>query len=194
MDQTIVTRIFFSLAVFSLLCVAAALLLGMYVGDLHSVMDAGVSDSDRQTIIDRAVAHRLAGLAAALVVVLVNSIAVTYFIGTGRWCKEVIERYSLDPELLTHSKAIKRRAFPWAVSSMLFMVGVVALGAAADPGTGLPNTAEWVLPHFPGSLAILGLLGVAYIVLAANIRAHYDVINQIVTEVRRIRRERGLDV
>ena len=74
------------------------------------------------------------------------------------------------------------------------MVGVVALGAAADPGTGLPNTAEWVLPHFLGSLAIVGLLGVAYIVLATNIRAHYGVINEIVTEVRRIRRERGLDV
>jgi hypothetical protein len=189
-----VTRIFFSLAIFSLLCVAAALLLGLYVGDLHSVIDASLSDSERQTIIDRAVAHRLAGLAAALVVVLVNSIAVTYFIGTGRWCKEVVERYALDPALITRSKAIKRRAFPWAVSSMLLMVGVVAMGAAADPGTGLPNTAEWVLPHFLASLAIVGLLGVAYFVLASNIRAHYGVINEIVAEVRRIRQERGLDV
>jgi hypothetical protein len=189
-----VTRIFFSLAVFSLLCVAAALLLGLYIGDLHGLMAADLSASERQVTIDRATAHRLAGLAAALVVILVNSIAVTYFIGTGRWCKEVVERYALDRELLGRSLAIKRRAFPWAIFSMLAMVGVVALGAAADPGTGLKDTEDWVLPHFAGSLALVGLLLAAYVVLAAKIRDHYDVINEIVAEVRRIRQERGLEV
>ena len=38
----------------------------------------------------------LTGTSAALAVVFVHSIAVTYFIGTSRWCKEVTETYQLD--------------------------------------------------------------------------------------------------
>ena len=40
--------------------------------------------------------HRLTGMAAALGVVFVESVVVTYFIGTSRWCKEVSETYQLD--------------------------------------------------------------------------------------------------
>jgi hypothetical protein len=47
----------------------------------------------------RAAVHILLGVLAALVTVLVNSISVTYFIGTSRWCKEVADVYHLDPEL-----------------------------------------------------------------------------------------------
>ena len=35
----------------------------------------------------RATWHRLFGILAALVALLVNSISVTYFIGTSRWCQ-----------------------------------------------------------------------------------------------------------
>ena len=59
------------------------------------------------------------GLGSALVVVFVNSIVVTYFIGTSRWCKEVVETYSLDRGLLRRSVILKRRTFPWAVMAML---------------------------------------------------------------------------
>ena len=40
--------------------------------------------------------HMLLGAAAALMTVLVNSITITYFIGTSRWCKEVCETYQLE--------------------------------------------------------------------------------------------------
>ena len=40
--------------------------------------------------------HRLTGLAAALAVVFVESVVVTYFIGTSRWCKEVVETYQFE--------------------------------------------------------------------------------------------------
>lgn len=187
-------RIFFTLAVFSLVCVAAALLLGIQVGDLHGVLDPDTPDSVRQTTIDRASVHRRAGVAAAIVVIFANSIAVTYFIGTSRWCKEVVASYSLNPELLRRSVALKRRTFPWAVSSMLMIVGVVALGASADPGTGMKDTADWVLPHFLASLVALAFLVLSFFMQASNIRAHYEVINDIMAEVRRVREERGLAV
>ena len=187
-------RIFFTLALFSLVCVAAALLLGIQVGDLHGVLDADTSDSVRQATIERASVHRRIGVAAAIVVIFANSLAVTYFIGTSRWCKEVVASYALDAELLRRSVALKRRTFPWAVSSMLMIVGVVALGAAADPGTGMQNTADWVLPHFLGSLAAIAFLVLSFFVQGSNIRAHYEVINDIMAEVRRVREERGLAV
>src|SRR5439155_21431475 len=38
--------------------------------------------------------HMLLGAAAALMTVLVNSITVTYFIGTSAWCKEVCQTYA----------------------------------------------------------------------------------------------------
>jgi len=189
-----VIRIFLMLAVFALACVAAALFLGIRVGDLHAMLDSATLPELREATIQRASVHRQAGLVAAIVVIFANSISVTYFIGTSRWCKEVVERYSLDAALLRRSIALKRRTFPWAVSSMLVVVCVAALGAAADPGTGLPNTAEWVLPHFLAALAALAFLGVSFFVQAANIRAHYAVIGDIMTEVRKAREARGLAV
>ena len=187
-------RIFFTLAVFSLICVAVALFLGVYIGDLHDVLEPDTPTSVRAATIERASLHRQIGVAAAIVVILANSLAVTYFIGTSRWCKEVVASYSLDADLLRRSVALKRRTFPWAVSSMLVIVGVVALGAAADPGTGMRDTADWVLPHFLGSLAALAFLVLSFFVQGSNIRAHYEVINEIMVEVRRVREVRGLAV
>jgi hypothetical protein len=189
-----VIRIFFTLAVFSLLCVAAAFMLGIYIGDLHGLLDPGATESVRDSTIDRASIHRRAGVAAAIVVVLANSLSVTYFIGTSRWCKEVVASYSLDSDLLRQSVTLKRRTFPWAVSSMLAIVGVVAMGASADPGTGMQNTADWVLPHFLASLAAMAFLVFSFFVQGSNIRAHYEVINAIMAEVRRVRVSRGLAV
>jgi hypothetical protein len=77
---------------------------------------------------------------------------------------------------------------------MLLMVGVVALGAAADPGTGMQHTADWVLPHFVAGLGALAFVAFSFFVQATNIRAHYDVIGEIVAEVRKVRIERGLEV
>src|SRR5215831_2165281 len=123
-------RIFTTLALLSLLAMIAALCIGLYLGDIH-----GVNDPDT---LRWAMVHRLLGVAAALAVVLVDSIVVTYFIGTNRWCKEVVETYQLHPELIDRSVALKRRTFPWALVSMLVVVGVGTLGAAADPMSGRP--------------------------------------------------------
>jgi hypothetical protein len=47
--------------------------------------------------------HFLTGLMAALAVVLVESVVVTYFIGTSRWCKEVVETYNLNTAAVEES-------------------------------------------------------------------------------------------
>ncbi len=184
-------RIFFTLAVFALLCLIVAMLLGWYVGDLQQVYS--LTGEAKTEILRRQRAHMLFGIGAALVVLLVNSIVVTYFIGAGRWCKEVVETYSLNRALVSRSQQLKRRTFPWAVFSMVAVIVVVALGGAADPTTGARSTAAWVTPHFLAALLTLAFIVVAFFVAGGNIRAHHDVINEIVAEVRRIRSERGLE-
>jgi hypothetical protein len=180
-----VTRIFTVLAWFAILLVATNLILGLTLGDIR------VADVQVQRW---ATVHRLFGVFAALAVVLVDSIVVTYFIGTSRWAKEVVETYGLDPQLIRRTTALKRRTFPWATLSMLAIVGVIALGGAADPSTNRPNTADWAMPHLLGALAGLAFIGWAFFVEWNNIYQNHAAINDIMAEVRRIRTERGLDV
>ena len=84
-------RVFFRVATFAVALLVATAGLGLWLGDLHGQTDPQV--------LRWGTVHRLSGVLAALLVVLVNSMAVTYFIGTGRWCREVVETYGLDPEI-----------------------------------------------------------------------------------------------
>ncbi len=182
----IVTRIFTTLVWFALVMMGAALVLGLWLGDLHV-------DHSEETL-RWATVHRLTGVATALVVVLVNSIVVTYFIGTSRWCKEVGETYGLDRSFILRSNQLKRRTFPWAVVGMLTVVGVIALGGAADPATGRPGTEDWVTPHLLGALTGLVLVGWVFWIEWQNIAQNQRVIADVMAEVRRIRTAKGLEV
>ena len=102
------TRILLTLAILSLVLLVAALTMGLSVGDLYHAPGA---DTLRMATV-----HRLTGIAAALGVVFVESVVVTYFIGTSRWCKEVTETYRLDPNRVRQSNRLKRRAFAVARS------------------------------------------------------------------------------
>ena len=180
------TRIFPMLASFSLMLMGVAATLGLVIGDLYANPVA-------QATLDWRGRHMMTGVAAALFVVLVESIAVTYFVGTSRWCKEVTETYRLPPNDLAESTRLKRRTFPWCVLGMLTVVGVSALGAASDPGTGRAETAWWTEIHLAAAFG--GLLVVAWTYYRAwlNIADNQRVIERIVAQVRQIREERGLD-
>ncbi len=179
------TRIFATLALLSLGLFLAAVVLGLSIGDLYDNPDADV-------LRIRGV-HMLTGTAAALAVVFVHSIVITYFVGTSRWCKEVTETYQLDPAALVRSNQLKRRTFPWSVLGMLTVVVVGALGAAADPGTGRPDTASMANVHLAAAFAGLALVGWTYLRAWSNILDNQAVIQKILDDVQQIRRERGLD-
>ena len=181
------TRIFTTLAWLALLAVAANLIVGLMLGD--DLRNPPVS----QETLSWARVHRLGGVAAALAVVLVNSIVITYFVGTSRWVKEVSETYRLDSTYIAQSNRIKRRTFPWATLSMLAVVGLISLGGACDPSTGQPNTEAWVMPHLIGSFLVLGFLVWACVLEWNNIFANQQVISAVLEEVNRIRAERGLE-
>jgi len=179
------TRIFPTLAFFSLGLFLAALVLGLVIGDLY--------DNPSEATLRWRGVHMLTGTASALAVVFVHSIAVTYFIGTSRWCREVTETYRLDREPMVRSTLLKRKTFPWSVMGMLAVVGVGALGAASDPGTGRANTAEMTDYHLAAAFAGLAFIAWTYYRAWLNIAANQAVIQDIVDQVTQIRADRGLD-
>ena len=135
--------------------------------------------------------HILMGIGTTLLVVLVCSIAVTYFIGTGRWCREVVEAYRLAPEILRENQRLKRQSFPWALCGMMAVLGISALGAAADPGTGMAGTARWVTPHLFAALAGICVIGYCLYSLWICIVRNNQIINRVMREVHA--RRGGLD-
>lgn len=179
-----------------MLLMLAALGIGLRL-ESGNIRDPSDRDTQRWATV-----HRLSGIGAGLGIVLVNSIVMTYFIGTGRWCKEVVDTYTLDMLLVRRSGKLKRRCFPVAVASMLLVLAIIALGGAADPGAGLmavwklrpPGNWTWANLHF--FTAGVGLCCIAYaFVLEWNLLyANQTLIADILIEVKRVRAERGLDV
>src|SRR5262245_48891489 len=117
------TRSLLTLASISIVLLITALSLGLSMVDLYALPE--LSQATRQW----ATIHLLTVLAAALMVVFIECVIVTYFIGTSRWCKEVVETYQLDRAAIDESNRLKRRTFPWALAGMLVVVGIIALGA-----------------------------------------------------------------
>jgi hypothetical protein len=139
--------------------------------------------------------HMLLGAAAALVTVLVNSITVTYFIGTSRWCKEVCETYGLSAELAERSTQLKRSTFPWALAGILSVILIVGLGAAADPsGANWQRSAHFVMPHYAAAMISIVIVLIAFFVQISRIAENYAVIEEILREVERIRAAKGLPI
>ncbi len=148
------------------------------------------ADAAFQTPRQRMTIHMLLGAAATLVAILVNCITITYFIGTSRWCKEVSDTYRLAPELAERSTRLKRSTFPWAVASIVALIGVVALGAAADAsGANYQRAGDFVLWHYAAAIATLLVVVASFWVQIARIAANYAVIEEILAEVQRIRGE-----
>ena len=140
----------------------------------------------------RVLIHRLLGVAAALLAVLVNSITITYFIGTSRWCKEVVETYQLPAALAERSARLKRLAFPWALLGIFTILAIVSLGAAADPGgANRASAANLVLPHYLSALLGIVLIAAAFYVQNSRINENYQLIAEILAQVAHARNDAG---
>lgn len=168
--------------------------LGLY---LHEFDVRNPKDAEAQRL---ATMHRLTGIAAGLCVLLVESVVITYFVGTSRWTKEVSEAYQLDRSFVLRSSRLKRKTFPIAVVGMLIVVGITALGGAADPGSSLSRDLiarfgdlSWADVHLVGALLGIALIVAGFFVQATAISANQGVIQDVMTEVKRIRTERNLD-
>src|ERR1700730_1887031 len=90
------------------------------------------------------------GLFTAIGTLLVHCLIFTYFLGTGRWVKEVGLAYALpDADLPRKTRELKRTTFPPALYAMLITIATSAAGANAQL-----RPTQWYL-H--GAMALLTL-------------------------------------
>jgi hypothetical protein len=172
------TRIFTTLA-----AAAGIFLVITYLLGTVSKLRDGIHDPDGQIYWF----HFLFGLSTALLTLLVHCLIFTYFLGTGRWVKEVKLAYGLpDDPLPKLTRDLKRRVFPPALFAMLFVAATGAAGAAAHVGV-----SHWLVHGTLGTLTVLvnfWAFGVEYHCLKTN----GVVLGEVLAEVDRIRAARGL--
>jgi hypothetical protein len=133
--------------------------------------------------------HVYFGLFAVLVNLAVHCLVFIYFLGTGRWVKEVALAYRLpDAPLPRLTRDLKRRTFPVALLAMLVPIAAAAAGAGVATQ---PDKWPWQL-H--AALAVLTLLvnGWAFAVELRNVRTNAGVLDEVMREVDRVRAEHGL--
>src|SRR5262245_48564421 len=79
------------------------------------------------------IVHFYLGLATAIGILLIHCLIFTYFLGTGRWVKEVGLAFGLpDGDLPKTTRELKRATFPPALYAMLTGIATTAAGAGAQ--------------------------------------------------------------
>lgn len=173
------TRTFRSLAVLLILSMAATIGLGCWSFFLER-------NSNLQH--DVFLWHFYLGLMTTLGILLVHCIIFTYFLGTGRWVKEVGLAYDLpDDELPRTTRELKRTVFPAALYAMLIAIGASAAGAGAQ----LQAWPWQVHATLAGLTLAINLW--AFRVEHRTLEANAAVLNAVLEEVDRIRRAKGLE-
>ena len=117
--------------------------------------------------------HFLIGLLTAMTTLLVHGIAFTYFLGTGRWVKEVVAVYGMPEWVTAQAMRNKRRAFPFEFGSMA-LIGAAAWTGAGTDAQGWPSA--WHLGASAAALAFnLGAFALEYAAIVAQARLLLEV-------------------
>lgn len=181
------TRIFLTLSMVGTMFVLISFLLGLNIEDARQIAS--------QPAVSR---HILLGLGGLCFAALVHAIVFTYFMGTGRWIEETSRVYSLSSEFFDENQKLKYGLLPLITGVIVLLVLTGAFGGAADPGSrvGFKGWAGLSGAAIHMTVAIsAGLLNVL-----ANLREFWSIerngqiIENVMSEVRRIRTERGLSV
>jgi len=133
--------------------------------------------------------HFSLGLFAIIFNLGLHCLIFIYFLGTGRWVKEVALAYKLpDDPLPKLTRDLKRRTFPPSLLAMLLPIGAAAAGMANQ------NLGKAWAPPLHFGLAILSLLvnGWACRIAYRNVTVNAGVIAQVTQEAERIRAAHGL--
>src|SRR6516165_2025762 len=171
------TRLFLILAPLN-----AALLIGALFSGVVSWRQSG-SDRNAEVYL----LHFVLGLTTALTTLFVHCLVLTYFLGTGRWVKEVCIAYSLpDGNWPKMTRDIKRRNTPRVILAMLITIAGAAAGMAAQqqawPG--------WI--HLTLAVTTVALNLHVFWVELGNMQLNGRILDAVTTEVERMRAERGL--
>jgi hypothetical protein len=184
-----VKHIFLTLTVVSTLLLLAAFVLGLEIGDPHSL-----APLTRKLLSY----HLLISVAALIFAALVHAVLLTYFMGTSRWLEEARQAYKFDTRWSEENRRLKYRTIPVMAVCLLVLIANIPLGALAV------DRAPWVLPGvgsvIPSQVHLVFSLLTLVVNLAVNameyraIRRNGELIADVLGEVRRIREARGLPV
>src|SRR5579872_7253063 len=109
------------LAAFTLLALLATFIVGVI-----SFLRQGLRDPNDVTFS----LHIYLALISVTAALAVHCLIFIYFLGTGRWVKEVTLAYRLPDEPLPRlTRDLKRRTFPLALTAMLVPIAAAAAGA-----------------------------------------------------------------
>ena len=176
------SRIFMGLAFLNAVALLATFSVGLLCEGRASVStDVPLTISQQWFAI-----HLLAGLFTAVLTLVVHCMALTYFMGTGRWVQEVVAAYQLPDSLWGQARRLKQRTFPFVLGSILLIIGTTALGAATDRGLIDRNL------HLALAVLAVGFNFWSYLREYLAIRTNGDLLDRIMGEVNRMRRDRGL--
>jgi hypothetical protein len=174
------SRIFAVLASTEMLALVASFLLGVV---------SHVRDGSQHAHESIYLLHFTLGLFTAIGSLLVHCLVFTYFLGTGRWVKEVKLAYGLADEPWPKlTRELKRRTFPPALAAMLVTIATAAAGAGSQQR--LPLW-PWQLHAALATASLLVNLW-AFRIGFRSIQRNAEVIEAVLADVDRIRAERGL--
>jgi hypothetical protein len=132
------------------------------------------------------VVHFGLGLGSTIGNLGVHCLIFIYFLGTGRWVKEVALAYKLpDVPLPRLTRDLKRRTFPPALLAMLIPVATAASGEGARR-----DWPAWI--HLDLAVASLLVNLWAFRIEYRNVSINGGVIDEVMREIDRIRAEHGL--
>jgi len=172
------TRIFLVLATLDFLALLASFVVGVL-----SKMRGALFDLHDPTYM----VHYTLGLSAAVGNLLVHCLVLTYFLGTGRWVKEVCLAYELpDAQWPRLTRDLKRRNTPWVLLAMGLTIACAAAGEGDQHGV----WPWWV--HLLLAVVVLVVNAGVFVREYRNLRINVGVLDAVMAEVERIRAERGL--
>ncbi|MES2789423.1 MAG: hypothetical protein V4719_07365 [Planctomycetota bacterium] len=181
------TRIFTTLAIIAALITTVAFALGMSIGD--------ATQHAAQTTVSY---HLLAGLGALIFTSLVHAIVLTYFMGTGRWLEETTTAYRLSWDFYKQSKTLKYRTIMLMLVCFLMLIATGAFGAAADPASAVGFRGVWGFSggaiHMTIALTTWAFNLLVNVYQFQALTRNGEIVESVLTEVRRIRVEKGLTV
>jgi hypothetical protein len=131
--------------------------------------------------------HFVLGLFSSVAVLLIHCLAITYFLGTGRWVKEVCLAYGLpDERWPRQTRDLKRRNTPYAILAMFVTIATAAAGAGRQNF----DWPAWLHAALAGTALVVNAVvwAVEYRNMAANLR----ILDEVYAETDRMRAARGL--